>query len=337
MSRLYEIINSKLNYVLNHDYYRSKHTIVPKKFIAEKIYSQEFLTFEEKKEYSLSGILMTQREAGCGRTFFYPYKVYNNPSRFVEVKGYGQDGQDMRLWLHSSNDILFGSFFKNSEREYLIMEKAFNSGLHIPMPLLLGRIHKGEWLKSGLKVASNLILSRSDSENNLENRFSMSNLDLLEEYLKTELDLPINKNPFGVFNKGDDAGFIIRAPLSPFRLGDPEEKYKLNEKVIEIAKTTGKTFYKLIELGYLHLCPSTGNITTAGELTDLADCYDLKEESNLAEIIKDRENKIQFDFWMDLIGPRHLSNLYPFFIEGIFGSKLSLLDASKELKAMIST
>nr|MBI4157048.1 hypothetical protein [Candidatus Woesearchaeota archaeon] len=337
MQKLDEIINSKLNYVLNHPYYSGKHTITPKKFIVEKIYSQEFLTFEEKKEYSLSGILMTQREVGWGRTFFYPYKVYNNPSRFIEVKGYGQDGQDMCLWLHSSNDILFGTFFKKAEREYLILEKAFNSGLNTPMPLLLGRIYKEEWLKSGLKVASSIILSRSDSENNLENRFSMSNLDLLEEYLKAELDLPISKNPLGAFKQDDDAGFIIRAPLSPFRLGDPEDKYKLNERIIEIAKTAGKTFYKLIELGYLHLCPSTGNITTAGELTDLADCYDLKEENNLEEVIEDRENNIKIDFWQDLIGPRHLSNLSPLFIEGMFGSKLSLVDASKELEAMILT
>ena len=118
-------------------------------------------------------------------------------------------------------------------------------------------------------------------------------------------------------------------------MGDPADKYELTEENIGIARQCGSTFLQLIDLGYLHLSPGTGNWTQAGELTDMADCYDLRKDKNLHRIVFQREHNWNQDFWESLIGPFHTSNLSPFFIEGVFGQEMPLRDAAEELKRVV--
>jgi hypothetical protein len=132
-----------------------------------------------------------------------------------------------------------------------------------------------------------------------------------------------------------NAGVVGRAVVSPFRLGDPSENYELNEENTQIARQCGHTFYQLINLGFLHLSPGTGNWTEAGELTDMADCYNLKKDRNLSSIISLREKNWGQDFWESLIGPYHTANLSEFFIEGMVGERISLQEAAQEIKRVI--
>lgn len=314
-------------------------TIVPKRFTVEKIspFGKDYLFFKKGDIARFYGILMTQRWPGMGRVFFFPYNVEinNEPStrRFVEIKGYGQDGRDMCLWLHNDGDISYGMFYKNAKKEFRILEKACSAGLKVPLPLFLGKFSKEEWLKSGLRVVKGLVEER---EVNLE-MLAEQDIETLRENIR-ELIYPIQQeDPLSAFSQPYNAGVIGRAPLSPFRIGDPSQEYDLNQRNIAIARECGTSFIGLLNLGYLHLSPGTGNWTTARELTDMADCYDLRKDKNLGNVIEQREAKIQKDFWEDLIGPRHCGNLYSFFIEGIFGERISIEEAANELKSKIKT
>lgn len=320
-----------------------QNTIVSKKFRVEKIseHGKDYLSFQKGEEREFYGTLMTERWPGAGRVFFFPYTVSDNgEKRFIEIKGYGQDGKDICLWNHVDGDILYGMFYKNARKEFDILEKAYENGIKVPLPLFLGKISKKEWLKSGLRVVRHL--AKQESKSNLSSQ-KLGNLELgeLEKEIKNSMDelfqfSPAGKNPLGAFAQPYNAGIVGRAPISPFRIGDPSDKYAINERNIRIAKECGKSFRGLINLGYFHLSPGTANWTTAGELTDMADCYIMKKDKNFDSIIQRREDETQINFWEDLIGQRHCGNLFPYFIEGMFGEKINLNEAGKELKNLAS-
>ena len=292
-----------------------------------EIYTDSPVEFEGK--------LITERGPGVGgRVFFLPYSTIPNSDsegvRFIEIKGYGHDGRDICLWTHGDGDILNGMFYKNAKKEFDILEKAFSGGLHVPAPLFLGKISREEWLRSGLRVVN--LLSGVNLEWNIK-ELSKDNEKLREEITKRMNGHFHNIEDFlSAFSQPYNAGVVGRTVISPFRLGDPSDNYELNDENVKIARQCGHTFYRLINLGFLHLSPGTGNWTEAGELTDMADCYNLRKDRNLSSIISLRERNWEQDFWENLIGPFHTSNLSQFFIEGMLGNKTSLEEAGEEIK-----
>lgn len=311
--------------------------IVPKVFTVEKVsdFGGKYLSFQKGEQRKFEGKLITERGPGVGgRVFFLPYSTLPNSdeksARFIEIKGYGHDGRDICLWTHCDGDILNGMFYKNAKKEFDILEKAFSCGLHVPAPLFLGKISREEWLRSGLRVVN--LLSGINVEWNIE-ELSKDNEKLKKEIAKyMERRFYDLRDFLSAFSQPYNAGVIGRAVISPFRLGDPGENYELNEENTQIARQCGYTFYQLINLGFLHLSPGTGNWTEAGELTDMADCYNLKKDRNISSIISLREKNWEQDFWKNLIGPFHTSNLSPFFIEGMLGKKTCLEEAAEEIK-----
>src|SRR3989338_3312233 len=101
-----------------------EYTIIPKEFEVERVSAsgKKYFSFEEGEVRNFSGISMTQQNHGAVRVFFFPYSFQDieNPSlmRFLEIKGYGQRGRDICLWLHEDGDILFGMFYKNARKEF---------------------------------------------------------------------------------------------------------------------------------------------------------------------------------------------------------------------------
>jgi len=334
MREVYQHIQGELDFInsLEEDSGHYIYHIKPKPFSAERVsaWGREALAFDQGGVYELKGASMTQRMPGMGRVFFYPYTVIvGQRPRFIEPKGYGQDGGHMNLFLHDDGDIHFGMFYKNAAKEYAILLKACQLGLRVPLPLLLGKISRATWLTNGLESAKSLAHLFCKSPEQLPTITAESNLQTIEHYLRQVF--PYQKDPLNAFRQPYSAGIVIRAPLSPFRIGDPSERYAENAKNTWIARKCGQTFWKMVDLGYLHLSPGTGNWTTMAELTDMSDCYDLRKDRNLESVISSRENKVQADFWQDLIGERHTGNLSPYFIEGMLGDSASLEEAGMEL------
>jgi len=132
-------------------------------------------------------------------------------------------------------------------------------------------------------------------------------------------------------------GYLIRAPKSPIRVGDPSNPYVLSEENKKLARSMGKTFRKLLEMGFLHHCPGTGNWTSAGELTDFADTFDIKtERAELEAHMRAVKHPDMLDFLRYLIGKPHTGKFCPFFIEGVCGrSGVSVDEAAQELLSLI--
>src|SRR3989338_2998603 len=323
----------------------SRYQIVPKKFTIENVsvFGRRYLSFEEGEQREFSGRSLTvspPRHLRGDRVILLPYTVKTNSNdveRFIEIKGYGQDGRDICLWTHCDGDIMFGMFYKNAKKEYKILEKAFERGLHVPMPLFLGKISKDEWLFSGLRSFSEILrIPFKDLEKLTELDLETIRNELIKRSHRPYAEFVV-PDPLSAFAQPYNAGVLGRASLSPFRIGDPSDNYELNQENINIARQCGRTFLQLLDMGYLHLSPGTGNWTEAGELTDMADCYDLKKDKNLQEIISLRESSWNEDFWENLIGPYHTSNLYPYFVQGLFWfQKLSLKEAAQQLKGIVS-
>ena len=308
--------------------YRGQFFLKPKRFTVVR---SDLEDYQVGQEHTMEGQYITERMPGMGRVFFLPETIHDGKhERFIEVKGYGQDGRNICLWKHWDGDIKNGIFFKNARKEYNILNKAFAVGLRVPKAVLLGKISKEEWFKSGKIVAERVFetdLSAYGPKNNKQLEAHLKSIDAFAHE-------HILNNPLSAYKQPYNAGIVIRAPLSPFRLGDPSETYELHSRNTFIATKCGQTFYKLLDLGYLHLCPGTGNMTTMAELTDMTDCYDLKKDKNLQQIINNREadEEVETNFWEDLIGPRHTGNLSPYFIQGMLGKEASLEEAAQELK-----
>ena len=311
-----------------------RYTIVPKKFVVKEV-SQDgrgYLPFKEGEKRVFDGRLITNRQGLAGRVFFLPYSVrdYDGTERFIEIKGYGADGREMCLWTHCDRDILFGMFYKNAKKEYDILKKAREARLAVPVPLFVGQILREEWLRSGLRVADDLsgVYGAWDIE-----RFSKDQRKLRREITRRMRNKRHNiLDLLSAFSQPDEAGVLGRAVISPLRMGDPSDKYELTEENTGIARQCGENFFRLIGLGFLHTCPGTGNWTEAGELTDMADCYDLQNDAHLEGMISSKEHETGMDFWESLVDPYHTANLSPFFIEGMFGERISIREAGQELK-----
>jgi len=337
MEKVHSHIRTRLFEIsLEDDEYKSMYQIVPKRFSVESVssFGLEGLTFERGKEYSLTGILMTERYPGMGRVFFFPYSTQiGGVERYIEVKGYGQDGHDMNLFLHCDGDIHFGMFYKNARKEYKILQKATEAGLYVPLPILLGKISRKEWLLSGARSMKRCAYLFRDEEKIWQiDSIPYDDISGLENFISSLEMSKYREDSLSAYGQPYDAGLVMRAPISPFRLGDPSEKYDLNERNKTIARKCGETFAGLLELGYLHMCPGTGNWTTVGELTDMSDCYNIKKDKNIDKIVHKKESEVQKDYWEWLLCKDHMANLGEEFIKGFLGERCSLKEAATELK-----
>lgn len=319
---------------------RNTYCIESKPFTVTNVstWGKQYLSLEENQEYTFSGIRATDRFGVLGRSFFFPQAVQpledSQSRRYVEVKGYGADGKEICTWPHCEGDILFGMFYHNAKKEYDILTAAAENGLRVPLPLLLGKISKETWWNSALAVIDKI---KDDEEFSIEEIRNYENFSMeeLEEKLKKALGYwPVAKDPIGSFKQPYLPGIVLRAARSPIRLGDPSDIYTENERNIWIARTCGKTFWDLLDIGYFHDTPGTGNFTTEAELTDMADCHDLRNV-DLGRLIANREKLTGLEFWEDILSSRYTGNLSPFFIEGMLGRQASVTGAARILKEKV--
>lgn len=319
--------------------------------------------FEVGKVYTASGKfypLLPRNIFGKRTAFRKKSAIINSEEYFLELKGYGQNGKELYLQEHQSGDVFFGMYLDLAIKEFERMEIATKLHLPVVLPIAVIQIPREEYLKKGLagfnlSLAGGISLGSVDEERlkdligtgfeeepeaiaNKVVKYVFKNYpDKLEkgmEFVLSHFD-PEGLN-FGVKHMADaflskrEIGYIIRATKCPIRVGDPSDKDIGLRENREIAKVMGYTFRVLLENGYLHHCPGTGNWTLAGELTDLVDTFDLRTERDEMEEHMKRVNKTDLrEFLKYLIGPEHNGVLHPYFIEGMYGEKVTLETAAE--------
>lgn len=290
-----------------------------------------------------------------------PVTLYDS-CYYLELKGYGRDGREIYLEQHPDGDVAFGMYLDSALREFAMLQVARSLHLHVPVPLAVVHIPRKEYMQTGLKSLADRLgrlfeqASLTGSHASLESLDDLVHLEQVSrwkaqrilrnirnayqgnleegiEYLVTDLcggdntrakQLPI----LSALRTKKDVGYLVRASRCPLRVGDPCDtsldipSYRAN------ARSVGSTFRVLLEHGYLHHCPSTGNWTRAGELTDFGDVFNLATDQRAMGSQMQRVKKRTLRAYVHyLIGPTHTGVLCPYFIEGMFGERLTLAQA----------
>ena len=305
------------------------------------------------------------------RTMFMGQPVKIGKELFwLEVKGYGFSGKELYFQEHVSGDIYYGMYLENAKREFERLNLAHDLGLFVPLPIAVVEIPREEYIKKGMpgfkkRLRGELSLSAGLNLGKIEkligevDKFNPGEISqkLITAAGKKYPDDPVEavrfliaglSNPkkmgYGMNDAADallsgrKVGYLIRATRCPIRVGDPSDKNIDTPQFREVAKSAGKSFKVLLEHGIIHHCPGTGNWTIAGELTDFSDTFDLKGEWPKLEIhingLKQdkRIKKADIPTFVEyLIGPPHAGLLCPYFLEGMFGGRISSEEAVKKL------
>jgi hypothetical protein len=341
---------------------RSKSSWVTKKrgkIICKSDFAQE--NFKVGSEYTPTGKFypLVPSDIFGKRTVFKKEPIIINSEKYyLELKGYGRNGKELYFQEHESGDVFYGMYLDLALQEFERMEFATKLNLPVVLPIAVIQIPREVYLKKGLvgfrqSIASVISLGFINEEKleNLIGKFNREDPEvvtskLISHILRTYPDKPeegiefvlsqldSENSDFGVKNKAKvllskrEVGYLIRASKCPIRVGDPTSKKIATPYYREIAKKMGYTFRVLLENGYLHYCPGTGNWTVAGELTDFADTFNLRtEESKLKERMEKVQKTDIREFLKYLIGPEHTGILCSDFILGMYREKLTLKDA----------
>lgn len=303
------------------------------------------------------------------RTIFCPELILDidNEEKYIEVKGLGANGKKLFLKKHREGDMFYGCYLENVIRSYSYLKEIeeLNLDVKIPSPVAVLKIQEQEYFKYGIKSLEENLPFILDSLPYVLKNFSkeellkkLKNLKyknfktvqqiskaittlFQEKYFKegknglkqTAQFLGLRELVEG-FTEDKEFGYIIRMVRSPKRIGD---LFSIEPKNIRIAKQEGKNFRILLENGFLHTTASLGNWTSAEELNDFEDVYKIKEDKEKIEKIINFFSK-EYNFQANLknfleliIGPEFNGKLSPYFIEGLFGEKITMDRAVQQL------
>ena len=313
--------------------------------------------FQVGKKYIARGKFYSNESLNGRRTIFRKEPiVINSEKYYLELKGYGRDGKELFFQEYVDGDVYYGMCLDLAIKDFERAKIATKLNLPAVLPLAVIEIPRNEYLRKGLVGFRESVSSAFRSidigkleilvgEVNVRNPEAIA--DALVDYILRkysgnlergiELVLPQLDTGDTQFSLKDTAkallskrevGYVARASKCPIRVGQQSDESIGTPENREIAKKMGYAFRTLLENGYLHHCPGTGNWTAAGELTDFADTFDLRTERyKLGEHMKKVGKADAREFLKYLIGPNHTGVLCPDFIEGMHGEKMSLDDA----------
>ncbi len=304
------------------------------------------------------------------RTIFHPAPIQirsaSNVPHFLELKGYGRRGREMFFNLHESGDVYYGMFLEYALCEFERLCRAREAGISVPLPIAVAEIPREEYIKHGLKGFARVLEARlywampripawltGVAKNDpaayarsivrwvrrhpqgIQEGIAIAMRELYDPAKPRDaLGNNLARSADALLN-GKKIGYLMRAAQSPLRVGDPSDP-AIMEANKNIAGAVGVAFRELLEIGLLHHCPGTGNWTLAGELTDLQDTFDLPAERGA---LRAHMNKLghttMIGFVRYLIGREHAGMLWPYFIQGICGRKVSLATATSEVCEII--
>ncbi|MBW3023313.1 hypothetical protein KY308_04375 [Candidatus Woesearchaeota archaeon] len=338
--------------------------VYPKRAVVlDALKHSDLLGIKKGEEFVFRGKGYVDHRLSNQRTFFIPKPaIIAGNNYYFEVKGYGMSGKELYFQKHCEGDLFYGMFLEEARREYAFMKLAMDVE-NVSRPVALLEFPRTEFIKQGfLGLEQRLVASLRFRQFDISSLAGFVDKKLAEAFekggrnfdstcnaiskklvdkLKTaylsageraliekfdELGFEDCDDPIEGLRDKKPAGYLIRMAKSPFRAALEDD---VDDKIIIKA---GKAYGKLLEKKILHLVPSLGNITTAGELTDFEDCMFFNETERLKQsfdFFKEREpiRNIQEYIAMTL-SKRYLGEKHPLFIESAFGKQMSPQEAA---------
>ncbi len=211
----------------------------------------------------------TPREGIGKRTMFYETPIrMNGKDYFLEVKGYGRDGEEIWFMEKDSGDVYFGMYLDQAQLEFERLQMARSLELKVPFPVAVVHIPRQEYLEQGLEEFSNIVHKNMPfwdfkDEDFSANGFSptdyFGSAEQIYNYLKnsekdTEQEIKdlmsLFESRFGATPEWTSAaiqsekeiGYLIRAVRCPYRVGVPSDKNLENPRNIDAVREFRKTF-----------------------------------------------------------------------------------------------
>lgn len=219
---------------------------------------------------------------------------------YLEAKGYGMNGKYLYPELHSEGDLYHGMFRDSAEREYYYAQQVRGLGIGpTQQSVALLEFDTDTFVRYccvGLQEHWELLDGKGDdTDEATEDQAGVSAALECWKAFQTggrggvrrwAEERNVREAVSGIID-GREAGYVIRAVRSPYRVGDLHDPEIVTSQNQEIAKRMGRMARKMLEQGYWNISPNPGNWTKAGELVDFEDVIRYPLESHLAE--EDRE------------------------------------------------
>lgn len=324
-----------------------------------------YLGLKIGEEFILEGEAFLPVDTFLGkRTVFFPEPIQVGGSDYyLEIKGYGRNGQELYPRRHDEGDLYFGLFLAYAKREFYIPQTLRQMGvknIQLPGALLkfdpsrfitYSSVGLAQVLHSCLSIGKyRYLLSHPGGINpdvgNGEALVSQVVADLTHRFI-TSFDedglvgIANFANQFGLKQEvdgisEDGCGYVIRLVRSPIRVGDLHDPSIVTEQNKLIARQVGSTVRQMLELGYWHLSPNPGNWTSAGELVDFADVA--KYPGDLPMVTSDAyfRNMASFnDYIKCVFGPETVGYLASDFQAGFMDRDTSTQEVLTTTKAIL--
>ncbi len=274
------------------------------------------------------------------RAVFRPDPIIIDDKEFyLEVKGYGSDGRYLYPYNHCEGDLFYGMYFDMAKKEFDFLKIAGKfKGFIAQKAVALMRFSKEDFVKycfSGLadilkhcREDESLGKTETEIRRRLIEAYESGGFDRVRDISNPVLEkgfvAPSRLDPFKEVDLERGAGYLVRATRTPFRIGSGKELGVKREDLDEAAYEGGRLYRRLLQDGLLHLVPSIGNITIAGELMDFEDVEKVSSVDEIRKLWKfyaeyykkDAKLDTFFDFLIFTFGDLSLRNFSSSFLKG---------------------
>ena len=314
--------------------------------------------FQIGKEFTFSGEGFLPVNVILGRRTVFLEKPINidGVAHYLEVKGYGRNGQELYPETHVEGDLYFGMYLDSAKKEFYLPKLLRTHGIgNTQRPIALLQFDTEDFVRYSSLGLTQLISARlqlgphqervrkalhricpeyrSKSDDFYWDKRDELGQGIAAEFLRAFQNGGIEEirkwagrfnllNEVNGLNEEQEFGYVIRAVKSPLRVGDLHDRSIVTEKNQQIARQIGQTVRKMLELGFWHTSPNPGNWTTEGELVDFEDVVEYPRETPLIEKdMRFRKFAALKDYVKFTFGEGTIGYLTKEFQQGFMGSR----------------
>jgi len=291
-------------------------------------YLQKYMLWEGSVTLTGEGFEAANHVLGRRTVFFEESVDVDGTKYYLEIKGYGRNGRELRPNKHSEGDLSFGMFMDGAEKEHSIPLRLREKGvMNVQLPVALLKFDEADFIDytreeleklldvrmqsyffpgvTRIREAARRLVPQAavyrdeDYEQDAVRKVLASKMaDVVVDTYKTGKKPALRKlagesgleEELSGLTDERQAGYVIRAVRSPLRVGDLHDPKIVTDGNRAIAQRMGRTVRQMLELGFLHMTPNPGNWNTAGELVDFEDVVRYPKDKKLIEEDMQRRN-----------------------------------------------